>query len=159
MLSLEDRTLALTVTLLLCILLLFRVRGQEEAPRRARHTPLSAAELVRMVVGAVRASDLHTLRELYLIGPEVRSTVGADKADRYLEALPSRLVADLAALRAAISSRATLAGCRDEPDGSVWADLVEPGDGTKPHAVFLGRAVQIGRVWRLVDPPSGPVIR
>ena len=156
MFSLENRTLALTATLLLCVWLLLRVRGKEERPRRPRHTPLSAAELTRMIVSAVRADDVRTLRELYLLGHEVRDVVGQEKAARYLEALPVRLVADIAQLRTAISSRATLAGTRELPDGSLWVDLAEPG--CEPHAVYLGRAMRIGPVWRLVDPPGGPVV-
>jgi hypothetical protein len=147
---LPDReTLWLLVVLLLLLWLLTRTR-QAEAAKKERRKPMTEHELGRVIFEIARSADLESFRHLYLTGGEAREVMG-ELAGAYLGARDKRWLEDeLVEIGARIGERSAYVGARIGPESMVFVRL--RGMDGQERELPAGRAIQLGRIWRLRDP-------
>ena len=149
----DPTTLWLLVALLLALWLLTRVRSQAEPPP-PRKAPVTLDELGRSVFAAVRNTDFSAYRELFLAGSETRAVLGAG-ADAYLDRRTrERLAEALAALRSCLPEGCHYRGFLIDEGGQAFLEAQMADGAVRP--VLVGSVIQVGVIWRLVDPPGGP---
>ena len=145
----DQTTLLLLLVVLLLFWLLTRVRtAAEEAP--VRRTPMTPDELGRALFEAVRSSDFAGYRGLFLAGGETQLVLGSD-ADAYLDRRTRELlVVALEGLRANLPQGSHYRGFIVGDGGQAMLEAQMTDGAIRPVAV--GTVVQVGAVWRLVDP-------
>ena len=145
----REQTLLLLIALLLALWLLTRTQRHQRALHR-RRMPTSADELGRVLFAIAKTSDLDAFRHLYLSGAEARDLLG-QAAVAYLQAREqSWLDEELLEISVRVGPLVRYEGARIAPDGTTLLQVSS--DATGAYEVPVGRAVQVGRIWRLREP-------
>ncbi len=110
---------------------------------------MSADELGRLVFMAARGGDLPRYRGLFLSGSEAAEVLGADAAS-YLEQRSYAVLQESLTELSGQLSPGTIYGGLGEQRGRMFAIKIKDSSGER--TLRIGTVVQLGRVWRLLEP-------
>jgi hypothetical protein len=143
----------LLIALLLAMLLLQIVHRRERAsapPRVPRIRPQSIDELGRALFEIVQRGDASAYRGLFLLGLEIQQALGRE-ADAYIAArVPGIFETSLDRIAARVPPGSSFDGARlVGRDALALRLMTTTGSST---AVIVGTVVQVGGVYRMVQP-------
>lgn len=145
----SQQTLLWFVVVLLLLWLLTR-RRERAAIGRQRRMPLTEAELGRVVFEVARSADLEAFRHLYVSGGEARDLLG-DAASAYLDGRGKRWLEDeFLEISVRVAPPVQYEGVHVGEDGVTVLRVRSLAAGA--YELPVGRALQVGRIWRLVHP-------
>ncbi len=147
--------LLLAVLVLLLLWLLSRRSSTQtltEQRRAARRAPVSPQELARAVFEVARDGNIEGYRGLFLNGGEASRVMGRDAAEQYLsQRSPKHLEDALINMAVQVPPNAVFVGVEEVGEGSFAMKLTV--DARTTALVPIGRAVQVGAIYRLAEAP------
>lgn len=141
-----------TLLLLLVVLLLLWLLTRREAAVKGheRRKPITEGELGRVVFEVARAGDLEAFRHLYLSGGEARELLG-DGAAAYLDKRGKQwLEEEFLEVAVRVAAPVRYEGARVAENGATVLLVHSPVAGA--YELPVGRALRVGRIWRIVEP-------
>lgn len=147
--------LLLAVLVLLLLWLLSRRSNTQtvtEKRRAARRAPVSPQELARAVFEMARDGNIEGYRGLFLNGGEAARVMGRDAAERYLSQRSPKAMEDaLVNMAVQVPPSAVFVGVEEIGEGAFAMKLSV--DAKTTALVPIGRAVQVGAIYRLREIP------
>ncbi len=149
-----ERLMLGVLALLLLWLLSRRTSAQTltEQRRAERRAPVSPQELARAVFEVARDGSLEGYRGLFLNGGEAARVLGREGAERYLSQRSKKALEDaLVNMAVQVPPNAVFMGVESVSEDSFAMKLGV--DAKTTALVPIGRAVQVGAIYRLADFP------
>lgn len=124
------------------------------AQRRAdRKAPVSPQELARAVFEVARDGNIDAYRGLFLTGGEANRVLGLEAAEQYLARRTSKALEDaLVNMAVQVPPNAVFVGVEEVGENSFAMKLNV--DARTTALVPIGKAVQVGAIYRLAELPN-----